>query len=102
MEGSPFLPLPQGMRISQVEQTDTKLTVTVISTRTQAACPDCGHASEAVHCQYQRTVHDVACGGQEVVLRLCVRKFFCRDQSCPRKVFAETASRPGSTLGKMQ
>jgi transposase len=77
------------MLIDQVEQTDTKLTVTIISTRTQAICPDCGHTSESVHCQYQRTVHDVPCGGRQVVLRLCVRKFSCRDQSCPRKVFAE-------------
>src|SRR6266536_2988152 len=89
MEESPFLPLPEGMLIDQVEQTDTKLTVTVISTRTDAVCPDCGHASEYVHCQYQRTVHDVPSGGRQVVLRLCVRKFFCRDQSCQRKVFAE-------------
>jgi transposase len=89
MERSPFLPLPKGMLIDQVEQTSTKLTVTVISTRTEAVCPDCGHASEHVHSQYQRTVHDVPCGGQEVVLRLCVRKFFCREQSCQRKVFAE-------------
>jgi len=89
MEESPFLPLPEGMLIDQVEQTATSLTVTVISTRTDAVCPDCGHASEYVHCQYQRTVHDVPSGGRQVVLRLCVRKFFCRDQSCQRKVFAE-------------
>jgi transposase len=77
------------MLIDQVEQTNTKLIVIVISTRTEAVCPDCGHASEHVHSRYQRTVHDVPCGGQEVVLRLCVRKFFCRDQRGPRKVFAE-------------
>jgi transposase len=89
MEGSPFLPLPEGMLIDQVEQTKTKLTVTVISTGTEAVCPDCGHASEHVHSQYQRTVQDVPSGGRQVVLRLCVRKFFCPDQSCQRKVFAE-------------
>lgn len=44
MEGSLFLPLPQEMLIHQIEQTDTKLTVTVVSTRTQAVCPDCGRA----------------------------------------------------------
>jgi transposase len=89
MEGSPFLPLPQGMLIDQVEQTDTKLTVTVISTRTEAVCPGCGHPSEHVHSQYQRTVQDVPSGGRQVVLRLCVRKFFCLDLCCQRKVFAE-------------
>ncbi len=89
MEGSPFLPLPEGMLIDHVEQTDTQLTVTVVSTKTEAACPGCGHASEHVHSQYQRTVHDVPSGGRQVVLRLFVRKFFCLHLGCQRKVFAE-------------
>ncbi len=89
MEGSPFLPLPEGLLIETVEQTATRLVVTVISTKSEAVCPGCGHASEQVHCQYQRTVRDVPSGGRQVMLRLCVRKFFCRDQSCQRKVFAE-------------
>ena len=89
MEGSPFLPLPEGMLIDQVHQTESQLTVIVISTRAEAACPGCGCPSEHIHSQYQRTVNDVPCGGRRVVLRLCVRKFFCLTASCPRKVFAE-------------
>src|SRR6266581_1409704 len=89
MERSPFLPLPDGMVIGQVEMTQTQLTVEVISTQPYAYCPGCGTPSDAVHCQYQRTVHDVPCGGRSVVLRLCVRKFFCRMATCERKVFAE-------------
>src|SRR5256714_6562228 len=89
MEGSPFLPLPKGMVIDQVQITETQLTVIAISTRPEAACPGCGCLSEQVHSQYQRTVNDVPCGGRNVVLRLGVRKFFCLQLSCPRKVFAE-------------
>jgi transposase len=89
MERSPFLPLPEGMVIGQVEITPTQLTVEVISTQPCACCPGCGNLSDSVHCQYQRTVHDVPCGGRRVVLRLCVRKFFCRMPACHRKVFAE-------------
>jgi transposase len=89
MERSPFLPLPEGMVIGQVEITQPQLTVEVISTQPWARCPACGNLSDSVHCQYQRTVHDVPCGGRAVVLRLCVRKFVCRSSSCPRKVFAE-------------
>ncbi len=89
MERSPFLPLPDGMVIGQVELTQTQLTVEVISTQPCAHCPGCGTPSDAVHCQYQRTVHDVPCGGRNVVLRLKVRKFVCRVFTCPRKVFAE-------------
>src|SRR6266568_570623 len=89
MEGSPFLPLPEGMLIDRVEQTDSQLTVTVISTRAEAACPGCGCPSEHVHSHYQRTVNDVPCAGRNVVLQLRVRKFFCLQLCCPRKVFAE-------------
>src|SRR6266566_8906829 len=89
MERSPFLPLPEGMVIGQVEITQTQLTVEVISTQPCARCPGCGTPPDAVHCQYQRTVHDVPCGGRKVVLRLKVRKFFCRVPTCPRKVFGE-------------
>ncbi len=89
MERSPFLPLPEGMVIGQVEIAATQLTVEVISTQPSACCPECGSPSDHVHCQYQRTVHDVPCGGRNVALRLCVRKFACWTATCPRKVFAE-------------
>jgi transposase len=84
MERSPFLPLPQGLALGQVEIDEAHLTVEVISTQPCARCPSCGDLSDAVHCQYQRTVHDVPCGGRHVVLRLHVRKFFCRTATCPR------------------
>src|ERR1700692_2641909 len=89
MERSPFLPLPEGPGMGQVEISEAQLTVEVISIQPFARCPGCGSPSDHVHCQYQRTVHDVPCGGRRVVLRLCVRKFACWTETCPRKVFAE-------------
>ncbi len=89
MERSPFLPLPEGMVIGKIENTPTQLTVKVIATQPCARCPECGKLSDSVHCQYQRAVYDVPCGGRKVLLRLKVRKFVCRIATCPRKVFAE-------------
>src|SRR2546428_2566916 len=89
MERSPFLPLPEGMVIGQVEIAQSQLTVEVISTQPCARCPGCGTLSDSVHWKSQRTVHDVPCGGRHVVLRLRVRKFVCRSTTCHRKVFAE-------------
>ena len=89
MERSPFLPLPEGMVIGQIELTEAQLMVEVISTQPFARCPGCGSPSDHIHCQYQRTVHDVPCGDRRVVLRLCVRKFACWTSTCLRKVFAE-------------
>jgi transposase len=84
MERSPFLPLPEGMVIGQVEIAQSQLTVEVISKQPCARCPGCGTLSDAVHWKSQRTVHDVPCGGRHVVLRLRVRKFVCRSATCPR------------------
>lgn len=75
--------------MGQVEISEAQLMVEVISTQPFARCPGCGSPSDHVHCQYQRTVHDVPCGDRRVVLRLCVRKFACWTETCPRKVFAE-------------
>ena len=89
MNVSPFLPLPEGMLIEQIHVTETTLTVEVVSTQPLAHCPLCQQPSEHVHSQYRRMVNDVPCGGRRVVLRLCVRKFFCLTPTCQRKVFAE-------------
>src|SRR5260370_40842514 len=89
MERSPFLPLPEGMVIGQVEITQTQLTGEVISTQPYAHCPACGNSSDALHCQYRRTVHDVPCGGRSGVLGPGLLKVFSRTATCHGKVFAE-------------
>jgi transposase len=89
MEHSPFLPLPAGLVIGQVELTNDQLMVEVISTSPSACCPRCGNTSDFVHCQYHRTVFDVPCAGRRVVLHLAVRKFSCHVSTCSQKVFAE-------------
>jgi transposase len=89
MEGPAFLPLPQGLRITEVHQEEAELTVEVLSERTSACCPLCEHSSDAVHSRYQRRLKDVPCGGQAVRLHLTVHKFFCCNPRCRRKIFTE-------------
>ncbi len=64
MERSPFLPLPEGLVIGQVEISEAQLTMEVISTQPFACCPGCGSPSDHIHCQYQRTDRDAPCGGR--------------------------------------
>jgi transposase len=99
MERSPFLPLPEGMVIGQVEITAAQLTVEVISTQPFARCPTCGSLSDHVHGQYQRTVHEVPCGGRNVVLRLLVRKFARLHSHMPTQSLCRTFSRFRPALG---
>jgi transposase len=84
----PFLPLPEGMSIDHVLQSESQITVVVISTSASARCPGCGCFSEHIHSRDPRTVKDLHRAGRRVVLRLCVHKFFCLTLTCRRKVEA--------------
>jgi hypothetical protein len=61
----------------------------------QAACTGCGVLSRRVHSRCQRRLGDTAAGGQEVLIHLQVRRFFCRNASYARTTFAEQI--PGLT-----
>ena len=47
-----------------------------------AACPGCGAVSRRVHSRYERRLLDTAAGGQEVLICLTVRRFFCPAPAC--------------------
>ena len=57
----------------------------------QAVCPRCGQASGRVHSTYGRRLADALVGGQPVVIRLVVRRFFCGNPGCAAVTFAEQA-----------
>src|SRR5829696_9160167 len=54
-----------------------------------AKCPSCGHSSRRVHSHYTRTLADLPWSSTPVRLRLQVRKFFCDEPACERRIFAE-------------
>ncbi|HZC98625.1 MAG TPA: transposase family protein [Actinomycetes bacterium] len=57
--------------------------------------PHCGHSSAKVHSRYERTLAGAAIGGQHVVLRLRMRRFFCHHHSS-----RATVSRPWTIPGQ--
>lgn len=89
MESNPLLPLPQGMHIEHIQTSENEVNITVIATHPPCCCPLCGYPSSSIHSRYRRRVRDVPCGGRRVQLVLCVRKFFCHNPLCERKVFTE-------------
>jgi transposase len=89
MEGNPLLPLPEGMQIDQIQASENEVSITVIATHPTSCCPLCRHPSSSIHSRYRRTVRDAPCGGRRVQLALYVRKFFCRNPLCERKIFTE-------------
>ena len=86
---SPFLPLPEGIVIVSTQQEDNLVLVHVTCRSVSACCPCCHSSSERVHGTYQRTVADLPCAGQRVVLKLLVRKFVCGNPFCVQKIFTE-------------
>lgn len=54
-----------------------------------AACPSCHVTGRRTHSRYQRHPHDLPCFGFSVRLHLTVRRFFCDNEHCPRRTFAE-------------
>src|SRR5712692_11194819 len=89
MEGTSLLSLPEGMQIEQIQITENGLVIAVVATSSTSCCPLCSERSSSIHCHYRRVVRDVPCAGRRVQLFLTVRKFYCRNPYCERKVFAE-------------
>jgi len=84
-----LLSLPPGCVVQAIVAAETTLTIEVVSTCPQSACPLCGHLAWRVRSHYERTVADVPCGGRRLILKLGVRKFHCHTADCPRTIFAE-------------
>ncbi|MDQ2787673.1 MAG: ISL3 family transposase [Chloroflexota bacterium] len=60
-----------------------------VTTRRAAACPLCGRRATRIHNRYTRTLKDLPCCGDPVVIHLHTRRFVCRVRWCRRKIFTE-------------
>src|ERR1700680_4421858 len=89
MEGTPLLALPEGMLIDEIQITEQGLIITVIATHPTSCCPLCSQRSSSIQSHYRRVLRDAPCAGRQVQLFLTVRKFYCRNALCSRKVFTE-------------
>src|SRR6266568_3596877 len=89
MFSSPLLPLPEGLEIATIETIDDLLVVYIVSTKVKAYCPRCFCLAKRRHSRYTRVVADLPCAGFRVQLRLQMRKFFCENVNCSRKIFTE-------------
>lgn len=84
-----LLTLLPDLRIEECQVTAAQITLTLTPLQSFSACPLCELMSGSVHSKYSRTLADLPCCGTPVVLKLKVRKFFCRNKACRRKIFTE-------------
>jgi transposase len=75
--------------MTDVRETADEVVVGVTSHRESSPCPQCSRSSSAIHSFYRRHPQDLPCVGRPIRLILTVRKFFCRNPKCYRKVFTE-------------
>ena len=97
MEGVPLmrnvLLLPDASVLALLDITvdaSAKTITAVASTISpEVRCPVCQHPSSKVQSRYVRTLADLPCSGQPVRWLVQVRRFWCLNAGCPRKIFSE-------------
>jgi transposase len=85
--------------IEQVSITN-EVTITVRAASSMASCPYCGTISKRIQSRYTRTLRDLPASGRPVSLIVQVRRFFCQESTCIRKIFAERF--PSLTLPRVK
>jgi len=73
----------------EVDQTLNLITAFAVTTSAAARCPLCQQASGKVHSYYSRTLADLSCTSPHVCGLVQVRRFFCCNPACERKIFTE-------------
>jgi len=61
----------------------------VASTQAIVSCPVCNCVAQKIHSHYERRLTDLPWANYKIILQLRVRKFFCTNQTCPRRIFTE-------------
>jgi transposase len=84
-----LLPHLAGVVVQQVDRLPGLVCLSVRARSEEGICPRCGAGSSRVHSRYERRLADAAVGGQRMVIRLQVRRFFCDGPGCPACTFAE-------------
>jgi len=86
-----LLPDATVLRLEACEMDDTtaQITLRVQSTQTRAPCPLCATPAQRIHSDYGRILADLPWAQYRVCLQLRVRKWFCGNRACQRRIFTE-------------
>ncbi len=95
-----FLPHLSGVQVDQVQLSGPALRVQGQTVSPSAGCPSCGYLSRRVHSRYWRRLSDRAISGREVLIEVRVRRFFCADPGCDKKIFTEPLPRLAGRYGR--
>lgn len=80
---------PLHLETWHLNEVAAQLTLRVTSIQALGHCPGCRFPTRRIHSAYQRTLADLPWAHVRVVLQLQVRKFFCANGRCTRRIFTE-------------
>ena len=89
MEQLLFLPPELDFTLLKFHDTTTNIDFEVCSCQISSCCPLCHTISTKIHSRYLRMIGDLPVSGKIAKLKLQVRKFFCENLDCSRKIFTE-------------
>lgn len=95
-----LLPDPDALCLDYIAVENENIVFHVHTTANTAICPQCSGRSDRVHSHYQRTLQDLPWQGNRVRFLVGVRRFFCDNGACPRKIFAESVPKLAQNLCK--
>ncbi len=72
-----------------VDKIKTQITLIVSSVQAVVKCPVCNQPTHRIHSHYGRNLADLPWADYSITLQLSVRKFFCLNTECKRRIFTE-------------
>lgn len=80
---------PNAIEIEKFISSEDSILIVLHTIQKAAHCPQCREPSSSLKCRYIRRLADLPWHGVAVRLKLNTRKFRCRNDICPQKVFCE-------------
>lgn len=72
-----------------LNEAESTVKIFVSSVQTKVTCPICGFPTTKIHSHYERKLADLSWANYSTSLELRVRKFFCINTECFRRIFTE-------------
>lgn len=89
MDATTLLADPDAIALEYYISRQDFIVLVVRATQRHPRCPKCDEPSASLHSHYTRNVADLPWHGVTARLELHTRKFRCRNDLCPQKVFCE-------------
>lgn len=72
-----------------INEAQATITLIIASVQTVTQCPICASQTQRIHSRYERTLADLPWADYRITLQMSVRKFFCINVNCRRRIFTE-------------